>query len=595
MSVASRARSSKRPVAPAPPRRRGLPSPPWPVGVLIAAVVIFLLITPMLWNHNFIGYDWYAHLWYIWHMEGSLRANGFPSLFTHNILGVFDPHYAFYGGTLYALTGTISLVVGRVAAFVITWIGAFAMGYGGLYWLARMAGASRLAAHAPSILFVASPWWLSSIYAWGSWGQAVAISSLVLLVASGISILRADRLRLGPAAALAASTTLYTGSHNLTMAWASTLALVVAAVLLIALPSARALITRRGLKRLGLIMLPAFLVNAWFFLPNVIYQGNTFIAKNTFGAESFLRTSMFYVDSENLLRLTRTTPEPNFPHLAFQLPLLAFAWIVAGLIVFRPRLRSPWLWAATAFLTTMVVIWQLMTHVEWILALPMPYDRIQAPYRLEAYITLGLAGATICALALGARAAGRRRYWTLALIPIVAITFFQGKALVDEPLGPNPLGPSWSTPQPYQTTNQWMGAADYVDARLSGIETNQSFPTALFQPEDAEKGDRAEVTVAAVPGQYVVSNLKAATWLVRVEGARIVALDRLGNAVLQVDQDATPGAARITVEGSNPWPVVLGRIASGLALLTLAIGAATLLRRRRRERSGPAELAPEPA
>ena len=592
MSVASRAKSSKRPTAPAPKRRGGLPTLPRWVGVPFAALVIFLLVTPMLWNHNFIGYDWYAHLWYIWHMEGSLRANHFPSFFAHNIVGVFDPHYAFYGGTLYVLAGTISLAVGHVAAFVITWIGAFAMAYGGFYWLGRMAGLSRLAAHAPCILFVASPWWLSSIYAWGSWGQAVAISALVLLLASAISILRADRLGLGPAAALAASTTLYTGSHNLTMAWASTVAVIMIAVFLAVLPSARALVTRRGVGRLAAVMVPAFLVNAWFFLPNVVYQGDTYIARNTFGAESFLRNAMFYVDPENLLRLSARNPAPGFAHLAFQLPVLAFAWIVAALIAFRPRWRSPWLWITVAFLATAVAIWQLMTHVEWILALPMPYDRIQAPYRLEAYITLGLVGALIAALALGARATGRRRYWSLALVPIVALTFIQGRSLVTEPLGPNPLGPPWAQPQPYNTTNQWMGASDYVDARLPITQTDPSFAVALFQPSDAEKGDRATAAVTAVPGQYVASNVKAATWLLRVHGARIVAMDPTGNAVMQVDKSSPSGVAQITVEGSSPWPVVVGRILSALGLLGLALLAVRLIRSRKR--TAPTTSAEQP-
>jgi hypothetical protein len=563
---------------------------PWWAGILIAAVVIFLLITPMLWEHNFIGYDWYAHLWYIWHMEGSLRSNGFPSLFTHNILGVFDPHYAFYGGTLYVFAGLLSVVFGHVAAFVITWIGAFAMAYGGFYWLGRQAGLSRLVAHVPSILFVASPWWLMSIYAWGSWGQAVAIASLVLLVASGISILRADRLRLGPAAALAVSTTFYTGSHNLTMAWASTLALIVLAALLVLVPAARALLTRRGLGRLGVVMVPAFLVNAWFFLPDVIYQGQTTIANNTFMAESYLRTSMFYVDAENLLRLDAKNPQPNFPHLDFHLPLLAFAWIVVGLVVFRPRWRSSWLWTAALFLAVMIGIWQIMTHVEWILGLPTPYDRIQAPYRLQAYITLGLGGAVVCALALGARAKGWGRYWALAIVPIVAVTLIQGKSLIDEPLGVAPDGPPWSQPQKYETRSQWMGASDYVDARLPGVQVDPSMPFVFFSAADAEDGDSVSSTVAAGPGQYVASNLKAATWLIDVKGAKIVALDQLGNAVMQVDQDNKSGVARISVEESNPWPVTVGRVLSALALLGLLGGAVVLARRR--GRAGPASAQP---
>src|SRR3954447_10177675 len=95
--------------------------------VLGVALVVFLLVRPMLWKHNFDGFDWYTHLWYIWHQEGSIRENLVPSLYNFNQTGVFDPHFAFYGGTLYVLAALISLVTGHVAAFVITWIMAFAM------------------------------------------------------------------------------------------------------------------------------------------------------------------------------------------------------------------------------------------------------------------------------------------------------------------------------------------------------------------------------------------------------------------------------------------------------------------------------------
>ena len=45
-----------------------------------------------------------------------------------------------------------------------------------------------------------------------------------------------------------------------------------------------------------------------------------------------------------------------------------------------------------------------MTHSSWILGLPHPYDQIQAPYRLEAYINIAVAGGLIATLALIARA-----------------------------------------------------------------------------------------------------------------------------------------------------------------------------------------------
>ena len=60
------------------------------------------------------------------------------------------------------------------------------------------------------------------------------------------------------------------------------------------------------------------------------------------------------------------------------------------------------------------------------------------------------------------------------------------------------------------------------------------------------------------------------------------------SVALQVDDDATPGEAHITVRGARTLPIVGGRILSALGLLGLAAIAAVIaragLRRRRSER-----------
>jgi hypothetical protein len=544
------------------------------------ALVVFLMIRPMLWDHNFVGFDWYTHLWYIWHQEGSLRSTGLPSLFAHNSAGIFDSHYAFYGGTLYVIAGVISLVVGHVAAFVITWIGAFAMAVLGFFWLARQAGVGPLLSCVPGVLFVASPWWLSSIYAWGSWGQAVAVSALVLLVAAAVSILRSDRLRFGPAAALALSTTLYTGSHNLTMLWATTLSVIFGALLLVLVPSARRLFTWRGIRRLAVVMVPAVLVNAWFLLPDIAYQADTYISANSQLADGLVRTSMFYVTPDFLFSLHNKQGIPGFTHQSAQLPLLAVGWSLIALLVFRPRWRSPWLWTAGVLFLAAVTVWQHMTHVEWILGLPTPYDHIQAPYRFGAYITLAMAGLVICALALGVRSRGRRRYWLLATVPLVLFLVLQGKSLVDEPYpGPAYL-PPWNQPHPYYTTDESpYGAFDYTDSRLPSAQIPPGAPTITFSAPEAEKHGRVSMTVKATAGQLFASNVKTSTWLIRIKGARAVANGPTGNAVLQVDR-ATNGVAKVTVEARNPWPVTWGRVISLVGIAGLLALAGVALRRR---------------
>lgn len=551
--------------------------------VLGVAAIVFVLIRPMLFKHNFDGFDWYTHLWYIWHQEGSIKDNLVPSLYNFNQTGVFDPHFAFYGGTLYVLAALIALVTGHVAAFVITWIMAFAMAEGGFYWLARQAGAGPVVAHAPGVLFIGSAWWLAGIYAWGSYGQAVAISSLPLLAASAIAILRSQRLTLGPAAALAFSTTMYTGSHNLSMLWMTTLGVIALALILATVPAARRLVLQKaGLKRLAIVMVPAVLVNGWFLVTNVAYQGQTLIAMNATYAEGLVRTSMNFVEAKYLFSLKYTNGIPGFTHQSAALPLLGTAWAAIAFVVAWPGWRSMWLRLGLIALGVMVLVWQIHTHIEWIIGLPSPYDRIQAPYRLQSYITLGMGALVVCALAVVSRRTDRRRWWLIALAPAVLAVVLAGKALVDQPEG-QVYVPPWHDPRPYWSKDEPpFGAADYVDGRVDVVQLDPTMERAEFDAKVAQDTHKATATVAAGPGQYVASNLKAATWLIRLDGAKIFAMDQSGNAILEVTKADAKGYAHITVSARSPWTVRVGTALTAGALAFLAFGFARLARGRRR-------------
>jgi hypothetical protein len=562
------------------------------LSVLGVALVVFFLVRPMLWGHNFIGFDWYTHLWYIWHQEESIKQNLVPSLYNFNQTGIFDPHFAFYGGTLYVLAALIALVTGHVAAFVITWVMAFAMAEGGFYWLARQAGAGPVVSHVPGVLFISSAWWLSGIYAWGSWGQAVAIASLPLLAASAIAVLRDERVRLGPAAALAFSTLMYTGSHNLTMLWATTLSALALVVIFALVPAARKLVFQKaGLKRLALVMVPTILVNAWFLVPDVLYQGQTLIASNAVYAEGLVTTSMNFVEAKFLFSLHYTNAIPGFTHQAAALPLLGVAWAAVAIVLALPNWRSTWLRLALVAFGVMVLIWQIHTRLNWILWLPSPYDRVQAPYRLQSYITLGMGAFVVCALALMARTGARRRWWLLALVPVVLVTVLTAKSFVDAPLGPQ-YQPPWNQPRPYWAQDEPpFGAADYVDGRVDAVQVDPTMPRVEFDAKVAQDKQKVSAEVLASPGQYVASNLKAATWLIKVDGARIVAMDNAGNAILEVqDQPDAKGNVTITAQAKSPWPVIVGRILTLFGLLTLAYGVVRLVRTRRE----PTAAAPPP-
>ena len=140
------------------------------------------------------------------------------------------------------------------------------------------------------------------------------------------------------------------------------------------------------------------------------------------------------------------------------------------------------------------------------------------------------------------------------MVPILALILVQARAQLLEPLQTRFVGPQWNTAAGYYTGDAKLGMADYVNTNVPEFQANQQFEYALFDPDDAEKNDRAVTTVNAQPGEYVASNLKVSNPLIKVEGAEIVARDANGNAYLEVADDAKPGAAKIARDGRPPVP-----------------------------------------
>lgn len=554
------------------------------LGPLLPVLLIALLVRPMVWGRTFVGSDWYPHLWYVWHQAGSLEANhGIPSLFSYDTPNVFVPHYAFYGGTLYWFSGALTLLVGSPAtAMVLVFAMAFAAGYGGWYWLGRQAGLDAWLAHAPAVLFVTSSHYLGLPYGTGGYAEFVALSMISPLLASTWSILRADRLRLGPAAALAVSVTLFCGSHNLTLLWGATVLAIVLGVVLAAVPAARRSVTRAGLWRVVRIAVPAVLVNAWFLLPDLAYQSGTRLADAVPFAKYQLQLAMPAVSFEHLVSLTRTTATPFVPHLALQLPMLGLAWLAAGLVVLRSAWRTPWYRIVLILLCAMAALLVLMTHFSLLWGLPSPYNLLQFSYRLDSYIALGFAGAVVCALALAVRTPDRRGLLTWALVAVAAVSVVQAATQLRQQLPAKQ--PVWRKAAPYHTRAGEPSALDYTPAALPAVNAGPEFEFVRF-PVTAERGDRAEVIVDARPGEYLRSNVFTMPQLVRLEGAQFVAREPNGALILQVAGDVRPGAARIVLSAAHPWPVVLGWVLTVVGFAALAANGATLALRARRRRT----------
>jgi hypothetical protein len=562
--------------------------------VAVAAVLVAILARPLVFGGSDRGVDFYTHYWYMWHQSEALRQGG-PSLYFHDVSAVFVPLYAFYGGTLYVSTGALALLLGSpYTAYVLSFLLGFAASYGGWWWLARQAGIRGFAAHAPGVVFVTSAYAISLLYVRGDWPEHMAVSMLPLLAASGLSVLRADRARLLPVTALAISSMLFFGSHNLTLLCGVTVLAALIVLLLLAVPEARALANRRALLRIVAVVVPALLVDAWFLLPDLMYQSETTIAGLRDQWRDYLETYGHYVSAGNLLTLGRGTVEPVAPRFSLALPVLAVAWTVVAVAAARPRLRDPWTRTLLVLGAVALVLLFVMTHVE---TLRGPFVMLQFSYRLESYVNLLISGMVLVGLVLlDGRPShiGAAIRWSLAPVAAVSIALAVWQSDVHR-------DPS--------TYTEWHKAPGFYTARSSPNFWNFSqtgvpvgaddgtLPRVAFRPQAVEDGQVSAV-VRSSPGGYVLTNVAGVWPLLRLRGASFAGMDGTGRAVVQLAPDA-PAVSTLTVEAAKPPAVVIGRWLSFLGLAGLAANFVVIgvraRRRRQRRRGGPTGGAEVPA
>lgn len=561
-----------------------------------ALVLIGVLAWPLLFSGSTFTGDWLTQLWLMSQQSLAIKANHLPSLFLTYKYGTLYPQYAFYGGTLYALTGSLSLLLGNspVETYVLTYLLGFAAAYGGWYWIARMAGLSRWWAHVPGLVFITSAYYLTLIYGRGDWPEFIGVSTIPLMVASAVSVLRAERLRGWPATALVLSTVLFFGSHSLTVVWGSTMVVVFGLAIAVCVPQARREVTRRGALRVAGLVIPALLVNAWFLLPAVAYESTTRIANEYELWKLLLRSTMDLVSARHLLTLSRasaTTPGAEF---ALSLPILVIAWALASVAVFlRAGLHQPWvrIFLICAALTAAIAV--LMTHAGLILLLPRYYSTLQFSYRLESYVLLGLSATILAGLVL-ARGGGRRmRLWSWALIALLLVSVV-GAIQQADAHPQSALDRYTELKLVYNYPGSGEELADYIDVDLPIFVESAARPTVDF-PAAAVHDNNVSVAVAHLqPGELVDTNLEAPPTLVHVAGARIAGITRTGYDVLEVDPTASASgpsfaasrrlvsSTTISVSPAENLPVVLGRVLTLCALIALALQFAALALRRRR-------------
>ncbi|HEX5853526.1 MAG TPA: hypothetical protein VFY36_10585 [Solirubrobacteraceae bacterium] len=548
--------------------------------------MIGVLAWPLLFTYSGFAGDWMHHLWFMWHQSLSIQSGHVPSFFLNTSYSVFNPIFAFYGGTLYTVTGTLSLALGEapMQAYILVYVLDFAAVLGGWYWLGRMAGLSRWLALVPGLIFATSAYYLAVAYVLGDWPEFTGVSMIPLMVAAGLSVLRADRLRIGAAIALTVSSILFFGSHNITIMLGLTTLAIAGLAIVVCVPDARRQITWRGSARVAGVVVPAALVSAWYLLPAIIYASRTRLGREYAHVHESLHATSKLVAFEHLFTLSRAsalaTPSP-YP-FAVSLPLLAIAWVLAGILIL-PWGGSNRMWRRLLLVcmgvASLVIV--AMTHVGVLLALPRQYTLIQFSYRLESYVLLALCAAVLVALVLARGSERRLRIWTWLAIPVCAVSLI---GAIQQLRGfPYPGQDRYTALDSYAEDSAGNNE-DYQDPSAP-ILPRRKLKTLEFPPSTVYN-DRVSVSVRMRPGTLVATNIAAGSYLLEVTGAKPVGVDSENDDLVlsigdggerHADEAGAPTQPipeeTISVGTGNSLPIVLGRLLtlSGLAILALEL------------------------
>ena len=423
----------------------------------------------------------------------------FPSLTLTSPVAALYPVFAFYGGTLLAFGGMITLVVGSaMAAEAIVYLLALAAAYGGWLWLARMAGLRSWPAHVPAILYLTAPYVVANVNVRQDLAEIVATSMVPPMVAASLSILRADRLNAGPAAALAASAIFFSGSHNLTLLWGTTILTVAVLVVAVGVPQARSLVTRRGVLRILAIVVPAMAVNAWYLLPDLAYHADTVIVNRIDEWKALLRESHPELAAQHLLGLIHPTGLPK-THVSLTLPVLAIAWVFVAAVVSHRSWRAAWARLLAVLMLLTVGVLAVMVNPCWILALPEPWTMIQFSFRLETFVLFGICGAVIAALRLLNQDA---HGWLIGLlVPILALSVIA--AAVQRHAVPRSMYSPPTALDKFTTFN----IGDYADGTLRKIRGADPRKPGLLITRASLKQGGVDGNIRATPGDLIYTNL----------------------------------------------------------------------------------------
>ncbi|HUB35302.1 MAG TPA: GtrA family protein [Solirubrobacteraceae bacterium] len=557
------------------------------IDATIGTLVVLLIASPLLLTGEGFGADFTNAIWLSNYQQHAISTNLHPTLFLQTSqLGVFEPFFAFYGGTLFALTGALGVALNgsTMLAFEVMTIVGIAAAYGGPFWLSRQLGVRGIMAHAPAIVYVTSAYYITNLYGRGDWTEFMGASTLPLVIAATLRVVRGP-WRIMPAICLVAVATIFTGSHNITLMLGTTLTVLVLAALWLGNGMPRALPWRRMLTAAGLLALGAAL-NAWFLLPDVSYAKDTLVGTEE---SPWVATGFFNTVSVMFDPLRTVPPGSTTPALYVQIPVLALVWglLMVPLAWRYKRLRAGAITALVALGALLLVIMSRSAYE----GLPKIIRAIEFPYRLQTYVTLACSGLVLVgALALTRRARRGRAKSIDVLMKLglaIAVAFGIGVSVWQLWVPDTQIVPL-SYPYRDEVTlsfgetlpKSWYAPDNYADASLPIVGTQHSI---AFNPERVSNDRIAGTGKVPAGGQPFATNIYGGPYLVHVGGGvHVAGRTSTGALVLKRNQGGSQ-PVRIEIQPALSTPVVLGKMLTiAAAILLIGLGVLVGVRRVRR-------------
>ena len=584
-SITRRARSSG---------AEALPKSVW-VDVLLATAVVLVVTGRVLFTKENFGGDFTNAMWLASVAGRNMVEAGHPNFFINTLnpdTGVFYPFFAFTGGTLYTAIGGIGELIG--GHVLIVYLGFVILvvisAYGGMLWLARELGLRGWLAHMPGLVLVTSAYYVSNLYARSDVPELAATSAIAPLAASVVHLARTPRWRVLPVLAFTVFMVIFTGSHNITLLWGTTIVAVTLLVLWLAMGAPRRLPYRRLITLAGLGMACA-MVNAWFLMPDIAYAPSVVASLPPAGpGKSIWSITSFFDTPIMLFDPFRLQPKQSGTAATYvQAPDWFLAWgLAAGaLLLWRSSRRSSdqrplrRAWVGVMVSLTLLLILLLSPQVWEVM--PEPFNQVQFPLRLNTYLAYAVAGLVLIgALSLQRAVAsegstnvvrGLRRALIAACVVSLGLCLWQ----IWVPRKQLPTAHIYKNRSEALVGNHAMPISWYAGP----LYLNRLEPVVIAPPErlllvypNEVHGDRFSAWMNVPPGpEPIRTDIGGASNLVHLEGLRWLGRTPRGYAVVGRINGGS-GRVHVTIETAHSSIIEIGRLLSILGVIVIL---ATLL------------------